>query len=118
MTGIGGVFLRAGDPAALAAWYAQHLGIAVEEWNGAVFRSAGAETLVWSAFPADTTYFGRPDQQAMVNYRVSDLDAMIAQLRAAGVVVDDPQTTESGRLAWASDPEGNRFELWQPPSGD
>ena len=85
VTGIGGVFLRSLDPAALAAWYAEQLGLDVEEWHGSVLRSAGGETLVWAAFPADTEYFGRLDQQAMVNYRVGDLDAMLAQLRAAGV---------------------------------
>jgi predicted enzyme related to lactoylglutathione lyase len=93
-------------------------GIAVEEWNGAVLRWSGGESTVWSAFPAETEYFGRPDQQAMVNYRVADLDAMVAQLRAAGVEADGPQETENGRFAWATDPEGNRFELWEPPVGE
>ena len=60
VTGIGGVFLRARDPAALAAWYAEHLGLDVEDWHGAVLRSAGGETLVWAQFPAETEYFGRP----------------------------------------------------------
>ena len=118
VTGIGGVFLRARDPAALAAWYAAHLGIEVEAWNGAVLHWSGGESTVWAAFPADTEYFGRPDQQAMVNYRVGDLDAMLDQLRAAGVEAEDPQETENGRFAWATDPEGNRFELWQPPPGE
>ena len=118
VTGIGGVFLRARDAAALAAWYGEHLGLDIESWNGTVLRWAGGETTVWSAFPAETEYFGRPDQQAMVNYRVADLDAMVAQLRAAGTEVDEPQETENGRFAWATDPEGNRFELWQPPAGE
>jgi predicted enzyme related to lactoylglutathione lyase len=118
VTGIGGVFLRARDPAALAAWYAEHLGIELEDWGGAVLRSPGGETLVWAAFPADTGYFGRLDQQVMLNYRVRDLDAMLAQLRAAGVEVEDAQETENGRFGWATDPEGNRLELWQPNPGD
>ena len=111
ISGIGGVFLRARDPVALAAWYAEHLGLDIESWNGAVLRSSDGEYTIWSPFPADTTYFGRPDQQAMVNYRVADLDAMVAQLRAAGVVVDEPQETEQGRFTWATDPEGNRFHV-------
>lgn len=115
VTGIGGVFLRARDPAALAAWYGEHLGLDVESWNGAVLQSPAGDT-VWAAFPGETEYFGRPEQQAMVNYRVGDLDAMVAQLRAAGIEVDEPQDTENGRFAWATDPEGNRFELWQPPA--
>ncbi len=117
VSGIGGVFLRAREPEVLATWYAEHLGIEVESWNGAVLRSAGGETLVWALFPADTEYFGPRDRQAMVNYRVGDLEAMLAQLRAAGVGVEGPHEDENGRFAWATDPEGNRFELWQPPPG-
>ena len=67
-----------------------------------MLRSAGGETLIWAAFPADTEYFGRLEQQAMVNYRVDDLDAMVAQLRAAGVEVEGPQENENGRFAWGS----------------
>jgi predicted enzyme related to lactoylglutathione lyase len=118
VSGIGGVFLRARDPAALAAWYAEHLGLDLEAWGGSVLRSGGGETLIWATFPPDTEYFGRHDQQAMVNYRVGDLDAMLAQLRAAGVAADGPQETENGRFGWGTDPEGNRFELWQPNPGD
>ena len=118
VSGIGGVFLRSRDPAALAAWYAEHLGLDVEDWHCSVLRATGGETLVWAQFPADTEYFGRRDQQAMVNYRVGDLDAMLAQLRAAGIPVEGPQDTENGRFGWATDPEGNRFELWQPNARD
>jgi len=117
VTGIGGVFFRSLDPEVLRTWYAEHLGIDVEEWGGTVFRSAGGETLVWSPFASDTSYFGSPDQQLMVNYRVRDLDAMLAQLRAAGVPAEGAEETENGRFGWAVDPEGNRFELWQPPPG-
>ena len=118
VTGIGGVFLRSRDPAALAAWYAEHLGLDVEDWHGAVLRAAGGETMVWAQFPAETEYFGRLDQQAMVNYRVADLEAMLAQLRDAGVDVEGPMEHENGRFGWGTDPEGNRFELWQPSPGN
>jgi predicted enzyme related to lactoylglutathione lyase len=114
VTGSGGVFFRSQRSPELAAWYAEHLGLPVEEWNGAVLRSSGGETLVWAVFPADTTYFGSPSQQAMVNYRVDDLAALLEQLRAAGVEVEGPVDDENGRLGWGTDPGGNRFELWQP----
>ena len=117
VTGIGGVFLRSRDPAQLAAWYAEHLGLDVEDWHGSVLRTSGGETLVWATFPADTEYFGRLDQQAMVNYRVSDLEAMLAQLRDAGIDIEGPMEHENGRFGWGVDPEGNRFELWQPVAG-
>ena len=117
VTGIGGVFLRSRDPAALSAWYSEHLGLDVEEWHGSVLRASGGETQTWAAFPGETGYFGRLDQQAMVNYRVADLDAMLAQLRGAGVDVEGPMEHENGRFGWGTDPEGNRFELWQPVAG-
>jgi predicted enzyme related to lactoylglutathione lyase len=114
VTGIGGVFLRGRDPVALRAWYEQHLGIPIEEWGGHPFTAESGDSTVWSIFPGDTDYWPR-EQQAMVNYRVRDLDAMLAQLRAAGAEVDDRvEEQEFGRFGWATDPEGNRFELWQP----
>ena len=117
VTGIGGAFFRARDPDGLAEWYAEHLGInpmSSESERGLVAGRAGPT--VWAPFPADTDYFGRRDQSWMINFRVADLDAMLAQLREAGVEVDDDvQAMEGiGRFGWASDPEGNRFELWQP----
>jgi glyoxylase I family protein len=115
--GIGGTFFRAKDPAALAKWYEDHLGIPGpgQTPDDQVWRQEAGPT-VWSPFPADTDYFGRPEQAFMVNFRVGDLDAMLAQLRAAGAAVDDriEEAAGIGRFCWASDPEGNRFELWEP----
>ncbi len=111
--GLGGVFFRARDPDALRSWYAEHLGLELEDFGGAVFE--GGPT-VWSIFASETDYFGPSGQQAMFNYRVRDLDAMLEQLRAAGVKVEDTvEESEQGRFGWATDPEGNRLELWQPP---
>jgi predicted enzyme related to lactoylglutathione lyase len=119
VTGIGGVFIRSRSPDALRAWYADHLGVDVDaEWGGTVFTASDGETVTWAVFAGDTDYFGSRDQQAMLNYRVRDLDAMLAQLRAAGVVVDERvEDLEYGRFGWATDPDGNRFELWQPAAG-
>jgi predicted enzyme related to lactoylglutathione lyase len=112
--GIGGVFLRASDPDALRAWYETHLGIPLEQWGGTVFTANAGDHTVWSIFAGDTDYWPA-SKQGMLNYRVRDLDAMLAQLREAGVEVDDNvQEFEYGRFGWAVDPEGNRFELWQP----
>jgi predicted enzyme related to lactoylglutathione lyase len=116
VVGVGGVFFKARDPKALAGWYRDNLGIPVEaDQTYAVLASLGAgERTVWSAFPADTTYFG-PAGALMVNYRVRDLDAMLAQLRDAGVEVDErTEEYDFGRFGWATDPEGNRIELWEP----
>ena len=114
--GIGGVFLRGRDHERLRAWYADHLGVDLEDYGGTTFEARAGDQTVWSIFAGDTTYWPR-EQQLMVNYRVSDLDAMLAQLRAAGAEVDDRvEEHEYGRFGWAIDPEGNRFELWQPPA--
>ena len=112
--GIGGVVVWARDPDTLRAWYAEKLGIQMEDY-GTTFTAGDGDLTVWAPFAADTTYFGRADQQLMVNFRVRDLDAMLEQLRAAGVDVDPRvEEQEYGRFGWATDPEGNRFELWQP----
>ena len=114
VTGIGGVFLRAADPEALRAWYEEHLGIALLEWGGHVFVAEAGDQTVWSFGAANSDYWPLP-QQVMVNYRVDDLDAMLERLRAAGAEVDEKvDEQEFGRFGWAVDPEGNRFELWQP----
>jgi predicted enzyme related to lactoylglutathione lyase len=115
-TGIGGLFIRSEDPARLARWYREALGIDTysEEQDG-VWRQEAGPT-VWSPFPQDTDYFGRRSQGFMVNVRVRDLDAMLAQVRATGAtVIDDVQEMEGlGRFGWVEDPDGNRIELWQP----
>jgi predicted enzyme related to lactoylglutathione lyase len=114
VVGIGGTFFRARDAEKLRAWYAEHLGFDVSDWGGeALFAKDGDQT-VWSIFPDESEYWPSR-QQWMLNYRVEDLDAMLAQLRAAGVNVDDKTSEdENGRFGWAVDPDGNRFELWQP----
>ena len=114
VAGIGGVFFRSRDPDALRAWYAEHLGIEMGHY-GTTFTAEAGDQTVWAPFANDTDYFGGDEQQLMVNFRVRDLDAMLEQLRAAGVEVDDNvHKMEYGRFGWAVDPEGNRFELWEP----
>ena len=114
--GIGGLFFRAQDPESLARWYQEHLGVSpvpatYEEtpWE----QQAGPTA--FAPFPQDTTYFGRTSQMWMVNFRVGNLDAMIAQLRQAGISVEiDSQEYPNGRFARLHDPEGNPVELWEP----
>jgi hypothetical protein len=84
VTGIGGVFFKANEPEALRRWYADNLGIEIEDYGGATFRWNPPGTTVWSIFPADSDYFGSPSQAWMVNFRVPDLDAIREQLRAGG----------------------------------
>jgi len=113
VTGIGGVFFRAQHREQLATWYREVLDLPVTD-----SATAKLGTTVWAAFDADTTYFGPNRQAYMVNYRVDDLDAAIQRLRQVGATVSSEiQADDYGRFAWAEDPEGNRFELWQPAPG-
>ncbi len=115
VTGLGGIFFRAQDPKALKQWYAKHLGAGpaspenpYDPWE----QEAGPTA--FEPFPANTEYFGRESQQWMLNFRVRDLDAIVAQLRDAGIEVTVAPEESYGRFARLQDPEGNPIELWQP----
>jgi predicted enzyme related to lactoylglutathione lyase len=109
ITGIGGVFFKAANAESLRSWYAENLGMDVDpNYGGAQFGDT-----VWTVFKSESSYFDKP---FMINYRVSDLQAMLTQLRNAGVTVDEKvDDSEYGKFGWAVDPEGNRIELWEPP---
>jgi predicted enzyme related to lactoylglutathione lyase len=116
--GFGGVFLKARDPKALSAWYAEHLG--VPKQDGGVLAFDGPESTgmtVFSHFAQDTKYFGEASQSSMINFRVDDMNALLADLAAAGVRIDPKrEDMEYGKFAWIWDLEGNRVELWEPPA--
>lgn len=118
--GVGGVFFKAREPAKLAAWYADCLGIVLNDgFVGACFFPgtvpAGGMT-VWSIFDAGTDYFAPSDQAYMINLMVDDVDEALAQVAAGGgTLAGDPESSEFGRFGWFLDPEGNKVELWQPP---
>ena len=119
VTGIGGIFFKARDPAALRAWYQRHLGIDVQTWGGTSFEwgPAGGST-VWSIGAVDNDYYAPSTAPFMVNYRVADLHALLAALRAEGCqVMDKVDDSEFGKFGWVLDPEGNKCELWEPPPG-
>ncbi len=112
VSGIGGVFFRAKDPAVLTRWYEDVLGVDIRRgiWN------SEAGPTVFTPFDEDTDYFDRREQQWMINFRVADLDGMIRQLRAQGVdvITKAEWDSQAGRFARIHDPEGNPIELWQP----
>ena len=124
VTGIGGIFLKAHDPAALGAWYREHLGIDVQAWGGTSFHWDAGNTserpgvTVWSLFPESSTYFAPSSARFMVNYRVENLSELLRVLREEGCQVDERmEESEYGKFGWVMDPEGNRIELWEPPLG-
>ncbi len=114
--GVGGVFLKSSDPKKLSAWYAQYLGIPSQDGGSLAFD--GPESMgmtVFAHFPESTKYFGEGKQQAMINFRVDNLDELLEQLAKADVKIDpNREDYPYGRFAWIWDPEGNRIELWEP----
>ena len=124
VTGIGGIFFSAKDPKALRAWYQRHLGIDVQAWGGTAFTWADADgqpmkgTTVWSIGVADGKHFAPSPSTFMINYRVEDLGPLLQALRDEGCnVLEKTEDSEYGKFGWVMDPEGNKFELWQPPAG-
>jgi predicted enzyme related to lactoylglutathione lyase len=123
VTGIGGIFFRAKDPAAMRSWYQKHLGIDVLEWGGAAFSWADAEgkpsggTTIWN-ISSDGEYYEPSKSSFMINYRVADVHGLIAALREEGCnVFGEVDESEYGKFGWVIDPEGNKVELWEPPPG-
>ena len=117
ITGVGGVFFKAKDPKALAAWYRDVLGLPLEAWGGAALRYDAPNhppALIWNAFPATTSYFAPSTGAFMINYAVDDMDAFLARLNAKGVAILKREDESNGRFAWILDPEGNKIELWEP----
>jgi predicted enzyme related to lactoylglutathione lyase len=121
VTGIGGIFFQARDPAALRAWYREHLGIDVQDWGGTAFnwaddgRAANGMT-VWSIGTADGNGFGPAQSPFMINYRVDNLAALLQALRDEGCnVLDRTDDSDFGKFGWVIDPEGNKVELREPP---
>ena len=123
VTGIGGIFIKSANPQKMRDWYQKHLGIEIEPWGGTAFRWKGDDnpngegTTVWSVFEDSSDYFAPSEAKFMINYRVADLETLLALLRREGCAVDDKtEVSEYGKFGWVTDPEGNRIELWQPPS--
>ena len=121
ITGIGGVFFKStNDHKALAAWYARHLGLALEEWGGAILKwpdDPGEDRglTVWTVAGKSSDWFAPSTSSFMINYRVDDLDGLLTQLRQDGIeIVKGPEADDNGTFAWIMDPDGNKVELWQP----
>ncbi len=123
VTGIGGIFFKAQNPEQLKTWYRDHLGIECTSESGAIFEwrdtddPEKTEYTVWDPFPRDTDYFKPSDASFMINYRVQDIQALIKELRKAGLQVSGPKELTEGVFAWVMDPEGNKIELWEPVAG-
>jgi predicted enzyme related to lactoylglutathione lyase len=124
VTGIGGVFFKAKDPKQLAAWYRDMLGIPVEDWGGAALKwpddhAEDRGTTAWMLAGQDSKWFAPSTSSFMINYRVDDMEGLLARLRDKGVAIDKgPEHHENGAFAWIVDPDGNKVELWEPKIWD
>lgn len=121
ITGIGGVFFKStGDNKALASWYRDVLGLPLAEWGGAALKwpedgNEDGGVTAWHVAASDTKWFAPSGSSFMINYRVDDLDGILARVQGAGgQVVGGTESHENGRFAWVMDPEGNKVELWEP----
>ena len=122
--GIGGVFFKSANPQTLQEWYKVHLGVDVQAWGGTVFRWADEKgnpldgTTTWSIGTMDNDYYEPSKATFMINYRVENLGALLQCLRDEGCqVVGDAVESEFGKFGWVMDPDGNKVELWEPPTG-
>ena len=125
VTGIGGVFFKStGDSKALAEWYRKNLGMALEDWGGAILkwpedRAEDKGITVWNVAEAQSQWFSPSQASFMINYRVDNMAELLAQLKQNGVAIHKgPESHENGKFAWIIDPDGNKVELWEPKSWD
>ena len=121
VTGIGGIFFKSKDPKALGEWYKTHLGMDVTEWGGAIFQWGGEGSsegmTIWSTFSETSDKMAPSTAPFMINYRVDDLDALMAALKSEGCqVIENTEPSDFGKFGWVIDPDGNKIELWEPPA--
>ena len=121
VTGIGGVFFKSTkDHKKLAEWDTKNLGIQLESWGGAILKwpedkSDDQGLTVWSVADKSSPWFDPSPSGFMINYRIDNMDEMIAQLKSNGVeIFKGPESAENGKFAWVIDPDGNKVELWEP----
>jgi catechol 2,3-dioxygenase-like lactoylglutathione lyase family enzyme len=119
VTGLGGVFVTSKDPKALAKWYKDVLGIALESWGGAIMRydAPGHPPMaLWNAMPEHSDEIAPSHREFMINFAVDDLDAFVAHLKAKGVTILKREDDQTGKFASILDPDGTKIEFWQPPA--
>jgi len=118
VTGIGGIFFKTKDPKATKDWYSKHLGFNTDQWGSTFWwkdKKGNDCSTQWSPMNEDTDYYEPSKKQFMVNYRVENLEELLAELKKEGVeIVGEMQTFDYGKFGWIMDPDGNKIELWEP----
>lgn len=113
--GIGGIFFKADDKAAVIDWYRRVLGLDVQDWGGVVFPPPDRGYSVWSPHDAGSTYYAPSQRGFMVNFMVDDIEGMLAKAAAEGVLPTGRDDNDDfGKFAWLMDPAGVKIELWEP----
>ena len=120
VTGIGGIFFKAGDPDGVKKWYSDNLGFSIDDY-GSVFEFRNAlrpdeiNYLNWDPFSDTTSYFNPSNKDFMINYRVQNIEGLVEKLKKNGVtILDEIATYEYGKFVHIMDMEGNKIELWEP----
>jgi predicted enzyme related to lactoylglutathione lyase len=120
VTGIGGIFFKCKDPRRVREWYQTNLGLNTNQYGSVFEWHQGADSTKkgftqWSPFKETTNYFAPSTKDFMINYRVGNLEQLVAQLTAAGVtIVDKIETYDYGKFVHILDIEDNKIELWEP----
>ena len=118
VTGIGGIFFKSKDPNATKDWYNKHLGLNTDQWGSTFWwkdKEGNDCSTQWSPMDEATDYYEPSKKQFMINYRVENLEELLAELKKEGVeIVGEMQTFEYGKFGWIMDPDGNKIELWEP----
>jgi len=120
VTGIGGIFFFSDNPEKTKNWYAENLGLAVNEW-GSSFETRNANRpdeinyTQWSPFKTGSEYFDPSKKEFMINYRVQNIEGLVEKLKKNDVtILDSIEPYEYGKFVHIMDAEGNKIELWEP----
>ena len=120
VTGIGGIFFKCKDPQKVKDWYSKNLGLNTDEYGSSFEWREGEDPnkmgfTQWSPFPDNTEYIKPSEKEFMINYRVANIEALVAELKKDGVnVLDEIETFDYGKFVHIMDIEGNKIELWEP----
>ncbi|GAB3576872.1 VOC family protein [Hymenobacter daeguensis] len=124
VTGIGGIFFFSDNPKEMKDWYAKNLGLEFNAWGSSGFESRDinkpdeVNSLQWSPFKTGDAYFSPSKKDFMINYRVRNIEGLVARLQANGVtILDSIATYDYGKFVHIMDEEGNKIELWEPVDG-
>lgn len=118
--GIGGIFFKCKDPKAIKTWYKNNLGLNTDQYGARfewldVTKPEEKNSLQWSPFPENESYFNPSTKEFMINYCVSNLTTLVEQLKKNGITpLDTIETYDYGKFIHIMDPEGNKIELWEP----